>query len=108
MNRRDMMRQSLAAGAVLGLSQISGTFPLGYAKPVEKSKHKLLVFTRSQTFEHSCLKRKGEELSLLEKIMTDLGKDHGFEVNCTKDGRVFSKDEIAKYDAVFFQTTADF
>jgi type 1 glutamine amidotransferase len=108
LNRREMLRRAAATGAVLGLAHLSSSFPLGYTAPADKSKRKLLVFTRSQGYEHSCLKREGpDKLSLLERIVTDLGEKHGFEVNCTKDGRVFVKEEIAKYDAFLFETTGD-
>jgi type 1 glutamine amidotransferase len=108
MNRRELLCRTAAAAAALGLGRLAAPFPLGWTAPAEKEKKKLLVFTRSQTFEHSCLKRpKENELSLLEKIMTNLGEKHGFEVTCTKDGRVFLPEEIKKYDAFFFETTGD-
>jgi type 1 glutamine amidotransferase len=109
MNRREMLRRTAAAAAVLGLGRMMGGLPLGWTAPADKKqKNKLLVFTRSQTFEHPCLKRpKENELSLLETVLTDLGAKHGFEADCTKDGRVFLLDELKKYDAFFFQTTGD-
>jgi type 1 glutamine amidotransferase len=66
-----------------------------------------LMFTRSQGYEHSVIKRKGDELGHAEKILTELGQQHGFEVTCTKDGRVFVSDEFPKYDAFVFYTTGD-
>jgi type 1 glutamine amidotransferase len=108
MNRRELLRRAGSTAAVLGLSHFSSTFPFGWAAAPDKSKRKLLVFTRSQTFEHSCLKREApDKLSLLERIVTALGDKHGFEATCTKDGRVFLKDELAKYDAFLFETTGD-
>jgi uncharacterized protein len=108
MNRREMLRRTGAAAAALGLSRLTGNFPLGWTAPADKEKKKLLVFTRSQTFEHSCLKRpKENELSLLEKTVTELGEKNGFVATCTKDGRVFLPDEIKKYDAFLFETTGD-
>jgi uncharacterized protein len=109
MDRRELLRRSAVAAGALGLGAMVGDFPFGWSAPARKEKkRKLLVYTRSQTFEHSCLKRPpSEELSLLEKTMTGLGDKHNFEVTCTKDGRVFLKDELAKYDAFFFETTGD-
>jgi type 1 glutamine amidotransferase len=88
----------------LGLS----AFPFGgAARAGTRAKH-VLMFTRSQTFEHSVVKRgKGNELSLAERIVIDLGKKHGFEVTCTKDGREFLPETLAKYDAFLFETTGD-
>jgi type 1 glutamine amidotransferase len=109
MNRRELLRRAASAAGVIGLSHLSSIFPLGWAAPSsETTKRKLLVFTRSQGFEHSCLKREApDKLSLLERTVTNLGAKHGFEVTCTKDGRVFIPDELAKYDAFLFETTGD-
>ena len=65
------------------------------------------MFTKSSGFEHSGIKRQSGQLGLAEQTVTDLGKQHGFEVNATKDGRIFSSSELADYDAFFFYTTGD-
>jgi uncharacterized protein len=36
-----------------------------------------------------------------------LAGKHGFEVECTKDGRIFLPETLAKFDAFFFYTTGD-
>jgi type 1 glutamine amidotransferase len=99
-----MLLQSGAAVA-LGLSR----FPLGWAAAADASKRRILMFTRSQGYEHDVIKRKGkpDDLSLAEQIVTDLGKKHNFEVECTKDGRVFLPANISKFDAFLFETTGD-
>jgi type 1 glutamine amidotransferase len=103
MNRRELLR--LGAGAAVGAS----AFPWGWTHAAEfDKKKKLLMFTRSQAFEHSVVKRgKDNELSLAEKIVTDLGKNNGFEVTCSKDGRDFTPENIAQFDAFLFETTGD-
>lgn len=64
---------------------------------------KVLMFTKSQGFQHDVVRRKSpEELSLAEKIVTDLGKEHGFEVTCTKDGTVIKPEGIQGYDVLYF------
>jgi type 1 glutamine amidotransferase len=64
--------------------------------------------TRSQGFEHSVVKHNASnELAFAEQIVTDLGKKHGFEVTCTKDGREFLPENIARFDAFLFETTGD-
>jgi hypothetical protein len=99
MQRREML---LSAGAALfGLS----AFPLGWARASEK-KHKILYFTLSVGFEHSPVARKGKELSFSEKVMVDLGKQHGVEVVCSKDGRLFDGD-LNQFDAFAFYTCGD-
>ncbi|HUY93398.1 MAG TPA: ThuA domain-containing protein [Pirellulales bacterium] len=98
MKRREML---LATGlTALGLSQ----FTWGRAAAADKPKRKLLMFTKSAGFEHSVAKRDGDKLSHNERIMTDLSRDHGFEVVCTKDGTVFDSD-LDQYDAFLFYTT---
>jgi type 1 glutamine amidotransferase len=65
------------------------------------------MYTRSQGFQHECVKRKGGKLSLAETIVTDLGKKHGFEVVCEKDGRVFLSREFPGFDGFVFETQGD-
>ncbi len=100
MNRREMM---VAAGAAM-----LGTFPLrrafGNAKAATK---KVLFFTKSSGFEHSVIARKGDKLAHAERILTEIGKEHGFEVVPSKDGRLFDPDKIGEWDAFAFQTTGD-
>ena len=97
MNRRDLLRHGSVAAGALGLS----AFPFQRTAAAEPtSRKKVLMFTRSQAFEHSVVKRgKKDELSLAEKIVTALGEKNGFDVTCSKDGRDFLAENIAKYDA---------
>src|SRR3954463_3205758 len=67
----------------------------------------ILFFTKSSGFEHGPIRRTNGELSHAEKILTELGKKHDFAVTCTKDGGVFTPENIAKYDAFCFYTTGD-
>jgi type 1 glutamine amidotransferase len=99
MKRRDLL---LATGAALSVS----SFPIGWVAAEEQKQRKLLMFTRSQGFEHSACKRTGDELAYNERVVTELGKQHGFEVVATKDGRVFDSD-LSGYDAFLFYTTGD-
>jgi uncharacterized protein len=102
MNRRELLG---AFGAVVtGL----GAESLGLAKhPSAAGPKKILMFTKSSGFEHSVIKRADANWSLAEQVVTDLGKQHGFEVTATKDGRAFSSPHLAQYDAFFFYTTGD-
>ena len=99
MKRRDML---ISTAAAVGLSQL----PFAWAAAAEQPKRKLLCFTKSGGFEHSCVRRDGDKLSHVEQILTDLGKQHNFDVYCTKDGGVFDTD-LGDYDAFFFQTQGD-
>jgi uncharacterized protein len=40
-------------------------------------------------------------------ILTELGKEHGFEVVASKDGTLFDPDQIGQWDAFAFETTGD-
>jgi type 1 glutamine amidotransferase len=99
-----MLARTGATALTLGLSR----FPLGWAAAADTPKRRILMYTRSQTFEHSVVKRgKNNELSLAENIVKKLGDQHGFEVTCTKDGREFLPETIAKFDGFLFETTGD-
>jgi type 1 glutamine amidotransferase len=98
MDRRDMLRT--AGAAVL----VASSFPLHWAAAAEKKKQKVLYFTRSAGFEHDVVKLKNGKPSFTDRILTELGKRHGFDVVCTKDGRVFDSD-LDQYDAIAFYTS---
>jgi type 1 glutamine amidotransferase len=104
MNRREfLLKTGGAAVAGLGLS----AFPTAWAADRGAPKRKILMFTKSSGYEHSAIKRKDGKLGFAEQLLTDLGTQHGFEVTCTKDGSVFTPENIAGYDAFFFYTTGD-
>jgi type 1 glutamine amidotransferase len=99
LTRRQML---LAAGAGLlgpaaarALAQGRGRTP------------RVLFFTKSSGFQHSVIARQGDRPGLAERVLTDLGKEHGFEVVATKDGRLFNPDQIGQWDAFAFYTTGD-
>lgn len=96
--RRDLLR---AAGA--GMLSASA-FPWHWVGAAESRHQKVLYFTRSAGFEHDAVKRKDGQPSISDRILTELGKRHSFEVVCTKDGRVFDGD-LDQYDAIAFYTS---
>src|SRR5579862_9107323 len=100
LNRRDLLRRGGLAALALGAAR----FPLGWANADEPAKKHILMYTRSQGFQHSVVQRKGDKLSLAETIVTDLGKEHGFEVVCEKDGRIFESKDFPKFDGFVFET----
>lgn len=74
-----------------------------------KSKpRKILFFSKqSASYEHEPIKRNGNELSLAENVVIELGKTHGFDVVATKDGSIFTRQNLKGFDAIFFYTTGD-
>jgi uncharacterized protein len=103
MTRRDFLRLGGAAAA----SACMGGFPSVWAAGQSGAKKRILMFTKSSAFEHSVIKRTGGKLGFAEQLFTELGEKHGFEVTCTKDGGVFTPDNLRKYDAFYFYTTGD-
>jgi type 1 glutamine amidotransferase len=104
MNRREMLHRSAAAAAVLGLSHL----PLGWTAPAATPTRRILMYTKSEGYQHDVVKRgKNNELSLAEQIVTGLGVKNGFEVTCTKDGAMFVPETLAEFDAFLFETQGD-
>ena len=62
-------------------------------------KRHVLFFSKSGSYQHSSIKRNNSELSHAEKVLTELGTSHGFEVTATKDGSVFTAENLKSYDA---------
>ena len=100
-SRRTMLANS-AAGA-LGLALFGPTAVRGANNPTRK----VLFFSKSAGFEHSAIKRKGDELSFAENILKELGPKHGIDFTFSKDGGLFTPESIAKFDAFFFYTTGN-
>jgi type 1 glutamine amidotransferase len=101
LNRRQML---FAAGAAaLGAAPLSRAL----AAPGEGRAKRVLFFTKSSGFQHSVITRHDGKPSLAERILTEIGKVHGFEVTASKDGRLFEPDRIGEWDAFAFQTTGD-
>jgi uncharacterized protein len=78
--------------------------PLPTAQAAPK---KILFFSKSSGFEHDMIKKQDGELSKAEKILSTLGAKNDIAFTFTKDGRIFTPENIAKYDAFFFYTTGD-
>ncbi len=98
-NRRQMLRT--AGAGLLVPATLRGA--LASQAPTKR----VLYFTKSSGFQHSVVTRQGEELAHSERILTEIGKLHGFEVVASKDGRMFDPDKIGQWDAFVFYTTGD-
>jgi type 1 glutamine amidotransferase len=97
------MKRILQTAVVLALGL---TLAVGVGAQ-DKSKKKILFFTKSSGFEHTAIKKKGDDPSPAEKVLLELAAKNNWEVTHTKDGSVFTKENIAKYDAFVFYTTGD-
>lgn len=100
MRRRDLL---LAAGAAMfGAS----AFPLTNGWAADKKTRRVLYFTRNVGFYHSVVQRKGDQLSHSERIMIEMGKRAGLEIECSKDGRLFEGD-LSRYEAFALYANGD-
>jgi type 1 glutamine amidotransferase len=102
MNRREMILRTGLAVAGLSLAGCAGTGNGGGAKT-----KKVLFFSKSADFQHSVIKRNGDELSFAEKILAGLGPKHGIEFTFSKDGSRFTPEYLAQFDAYSFYTTGN-
>jgi type 1 glutamine amidotransferase len=101
MNRRQWLQQAGLASLLLSAGGLQRS------RAADARKHRILMYTRSQGFQHSVVTRKDDKLSLAEQIVTDLGPKHNFEVVCAKDGRVFESADFPKFDGFLFETQGD-
>jgi type 1 glutamine amidotransferase len=104
MNRREWLGRAAMMTAGVGLSQ----FPQGWAQAADQPKRRILLFTKASGFEHPAIKpAKDGGPGTAERTLRELGEQHGFEITHTKDGSVFTPENLAKYDAFFFYTSGD-
>ncbi len=68
---------------------------------------KVLYFTKSSGYEHAVVKRHDGQLSLSERILCELGSKYSIEFTCSKDGRLFTPEYLAQFDAFCFYTSGD-
>jgi len=100
-------RQAMIAVAGAAAAFATGAIPMGWARAADGKTRKVLFYTKSAGFQHSVITRKGDELGHAEKILIQLGKEHGFDVTATKDGSVFTPDKLKEFDVIAFYTTGD-
>jgi type 1 glutamine amidotransferase len=116
-NRREMLKLTALAAAGAAISPFC-SFAFGDNAPgaegagasAAAQRKQVLFFTKSSGFQHSVITRSGDDPSKLayaEQILTDLGKRNGFDVTCSKDGRIFSPENLKKFDVFVFYTTGD-
>ena len=94
--------------SILVLS-ISNFGPPAATAADQGAKPKMLLITQSKGFTHGVVRRKGQELSQVEKTVKKWAKSSGmFEVTCSQDAaKDFTKENLANYDLVMFYTTGN-
>jgi hypothetical protein len=103
-SRRHVLR---TAGTLAGALAFQA-FPTQWIRAEDIKPRKVLFFTKSSGFQHTVITRPSpNELSYAEKILVDLGKQHGYEIIASKDGGYFTPEKLAQFDAVVLYTTGD-
>jgi type 1 glutamine amidotransferase len=106
LNRRDVLK----FGSLFAAGALVSPWAMQLARGADAPKKKILFFTKSAGFQHSAITRPADnptKLAFAEQYLTDIGAKHGFEVTCSKDGTLFTPENIAKFDAFAFYTTGD-
>ncbi|MDB6056930.1 MAG: hypothetical protein JWO95_774 [Verrucomicrobiales bacterium] len=99
MKTRSVFRAlAFVAAAVLATSTIFAA---------DKSTKHVLFFNKSSGFEHSAIKHAPGELAASEKVLKELGEKHNIEFTFTKDGTMFTPENLKKFDCFMFYTTGD-
>jgi type 1 glutamine amidotransferase len=83
--------------AFIALAAASPIFA-GEAAPPKR----ILFFTKSQRTEHSVIKRAGDKPSFAETVLAELAAKNDWDITTTKDGTIFTAENMAKYDALLF------
>lgn len=77
------------------------------ARPQSSGRKHILVYTRSAGFQHDVVKKTDSRPCLVDWVFQKLAAENDFDIHCTKDGRIFLPESLAKFDAFFFYTTGD-
>ena len=104
LNRRDWLKRAAAAVAA---SAVARTLPAVAQSTTPAGRKRVLFFTKSSGYEHEMIARHGKLLAPAEKILTDLGAAMGLDVLCSKDGTLFTPDQLAVFSIIAFYTTGD-
>lgn len=72
----------------------------------EKTKKKLLYYDFSQGFVHPPTKDKRNTLGVCAQFLKTVADKYGYELVCTKDGKIFDSD-LTQYAAIIFYTSGD-
>lgn len=104
LTRRRLLKTSSQLASLFPLAALSAK--LSGFENNDSAKKRILFFTRSQTFEHSVIKRSGDAPSHAGRLLNEFAAPAGFEFHETKDGSVFDGD-LDQYDAFFLVTTGD-
>ena len=95
-----MRKGTWSAALVVGLAGLA-------ASAGADEKKKLLMLTKSVSFQHSVVENKNGKLGLAERTIKALGEKYGYDVEITKDASKINAENLKKYAGVFFYTQGD-
>ena len=103
-----MLRRLILGGLALSVA-LFGLLSAPISKPAAAAdaRKRILFFNRSAGFEHSVVKVKDGQPCYAETVLRPLVEAKGYELISTKDGTIFTADNIAKFDVFLFYTTGD-
>jgi hypothetical protein len=78
-----------------------------FSQITQAAPKKVLFFTKSAGFEHDMIKERDGKMSTAAKILQELGPKNNIEFTFSKDGGIFTPENIAKFDAFCFYTTGN-
>jgi type 1 glutamine amidotransferase len=99
-------RAATAAIAALCLVSALGGSSAALARQDEEPM-RVLFLSKSSGFEHSAIRRDGEQPSHVERVLGELAALDGFELETTKDASRIRAAELSNFDVVVFYTTGD-
>jgi type 1 glutamine amidotransferase len=73
----------------------------------ERPPRRLLFFHRSAGFQHSVIEEKDGKPCYAETVLLPICKEQHWDLVSTKNGEIFTPENIAAFDAFLFYTTAD-
>lgn len=102
----DNLRFSNLMFSIVSLSFLVAVVTTSHAAE-DPPTRRLLFFSRSAGFQHSVVEVKDGQPCYAETILRPICAAHGWELISTKDGDIFTPDNIASFDAFLFYTTGD-
>ena len=98
--------KSLLRLLLISFVAFGSALPVAHA--AAPAKKKVLFFSKSSAFEHDAIKTlDNPKFGYAFRVLKELGEKNDIEFTFSKDGSLFSKEYLAKFDAIFFYTTGD-
>jgi uncharacterized protein len=92
--------------SLLVLCWLGLTLPASCAED-GREQRRLLFFHRSAGFQHSVIEEKDGMPSYAETVLQPICRKNNWELVSTKNGEIFTSENIAMFDAFLFYTTGD-